>query len=81
MFILKFYRKHCKVDACGVILPNNYENVIVIVADLLILYARIVNLTFKNYLWEPFLRSKTTQRTKKPNRQLNSFTKINLEKQ
>jgi hypothetical protein len=34
--------------------PNYYENVIVIVADLLILYARIVNLTFKNYLWKPF---------------------------
>jgi hypothetical protein len=29
---------------------NYYENVIVILADLLILYACIVNFAFKNYL-------------------------------
>ncbi len=44
---------------------NNNENVIVIFANLLILYACIVIYTFKKYLWKPFhLKKEASKNTK-----------------
>lgn len=59
---------------------NYYENVIVILVDLLNLYACIVKSAFKNYLWKPFNHKLAFQKkTNKKPQKLNS--KFSLEKQ
>ncbi|MCV2483880.1 hypothetical protein OD917_03020 [Flavobacterium sp. SH_e] len=64
--ILEFYRISCNIDADLNENLNNYENVIVIFADLLILYACIVNYTFKKYLWKPlYQKIKASKKHKK----------------
>lgn len=58
---------------------NYYENVIVILADPLKLYACIVKSAFKNYLWKPFDHKLAFQKKQIKTTKLNS--KFGLEKQ